>query len=67
MIPLYDDKVFGAATDCVYFFDDHCDERRGTRRGWNQSTGLDRYVPVENPTHSGARLANETAWTTRPS
>ena len=62
VIPLYDDKVFGEATDCVYFFDDHCDQRRGTGCGWNQSTGLDRYVPVEQPMHSGAHLANETAW-----
>jgi hypothetical protein len=67
VIPLYDDKVFGEATDCVYYFDDHDDERRGTGHGWNQSTGLDRYIPVDRAEKNGAKLANETAWATRVS
>lgn len=33
--------------------------------GWNQSRGLERYAPVDLSAQSGARLANETAWTAR--
>jgi hypothetical protein len=64
VIPLYDDRVFGEATDCVYYFDESPNEQRGTGTGWNQSTGLERYVPIERAVHSGAKLANETAWAT---
>ena len=67
VIPLYDDRVFGEATDCVYYFDESPNEQRGTESGWNQSTGLERYVPIERAIHSGAKLANETAWSTRAS
>ena len=62
MIPLYDDAVFLGATDCVYFYDDQPHESIGTARGWNQSVGLDRYVPVDRNEWDGARLANEVAW-----
>jgi hypothetical protein len=65
VIPLYDDPVFGGATDCVYYFDEQADARKGTLRGWNQSAGLEQYVPVDLACHDGARLANETAWTGR--
>jgi hypothetical protein len=62
VIPLYDDRVFGGATDCVYYYDERADELKGTQRGWNQSAGLERYVPVDRACHDGARLANDTAW-----
>jgi hypothetical protein len=62
VIPLYDDTVFLGATDCVYFYDDQPHESIGTARGWNQSIGLDRYVPVDRAEWEGARVANEVAW-----
>ena len=62
VIPLYDDHVFGGATDCVYYFDERADEHKGTHQGWNQSAGLEWYVPVDRACQDGARLANETAW-----
>jgi hypothetical protein len=62
VIPLYDDRVFGEATDCVYYYDDRPNEQRGTRIGWNQSAGLERYIPVDCAVHEGAKLSNETAW-----
>lgn len=65
VIPLYDDQVFAGANDCVYYFDVHPDERRGTGAGWNFSRGLETYAPVDAPAQVGARLANETAWTAR--
>jgi hypothetical protein len=65
VIPLYDDQVFGNATDCVYYFDDRPNEQRGTGMGWNQSTGLEQYIPVDRAIHDGAKLSNETAWTIR--
>jgi hypothetical protein len=65
VIPLYDDCVFGGATDCVYYYDECADTRKGTQPGWNQSAGLERYVPVHQACRVGARLANETAWSGR--
>ena len=65
VVPLYDDRVFTGATDCVYYFDVRPDEQKGTLPGWNQSRGLERYAPVDLSAQSGARLANETAWTAR--
>ena len=62
VIPLYDDAVFQRATDCVYFYDDRSHESIGTARGWNQSVGLDQYVPVQQADWKGARLSNEVAW-----
>ena len=62
VIPLYDDRVFGGATDCVYYYDECSDENKGTHSGWNQSVGLEQYVPVEYSCYDGAQLANETAW-----
>jgi hypothetical protein len=62
VIPLYDDVVFGQATDCVYYYDDRADEGKGTRLGWNRSAGLEKYVPVIEGSNTGARLANETSW-----
>lgn len=62
VIPLYDDAVFQSATDCVCFYDDRTNESLGTARGWNQSIGLDRYVPVQRAECGGARLSNEVAW-----
>jgi hypothetical protein len=62
VIPLFDDKVFGEATDCVYYYDDRPNEQRGTSLGWNQSAGLERYIPVSRAVNDGARLSNETAW-----
>jgi len=66
VIPLYDDAVFQRATDCVYLYDDRSNESIGTARGWNQSVGLDRYVPVEHADWEGARLSNEVAWCAGP-
>ena len=62
VIPLYDDAVFLGATDCVYFYDDAPHESAGTACGWNQSVGMDRYVPVDRTEWEGARVANEVAW-----
>jgi len=62
VIPLYDDAVFLSATDCVYFYDDHSDESIGTAQGWNQSVGLNQYVPVDRTEWKGARVSNEVAW-----
>ena len=62
VIPLYDDTVFLGATDCVYFYDDQPHESIGTARGWNQSVGLDRFIPVDHTAWEGARVANEVAW-----
>ncbi|HEY9595882.1 MAG TPA: hypothetical protein VHE79_15490 [Spirochaetia bacterium] len=66
VIPLFDDRVFGGATDCVYYFDERDDGSRGTSAGWNQSAGLERYVPVGLACHEGARLANDAPWSGRP-
>jgi hypothetical protein len=65
VIPLYDDRVFRGATDCVYYYEECPDAHKGTQPGWNQSAGLDRYVPVHRACHDGANLANDTAWTGR--
>jgi hypothetical protein len=65
VIPLYDDRVFTGATDCVYYFDVRRDEQKGTLPGWNQSRGLETYAHVDLATQLGARLANETAWEVR--
>ena len=62
VIPLYDDAVFPGATDCVYFYDDRPHESIGTAPGWNQSVGLDRYIPVDRTEWEGARVSNEVAW-----
>jgi hypothetical protein len=62
VIPLYDDAVFLGATDCVYFYDDRSHESIGTAQGWNQSVGLDAYVPVDRAEWEGARVSNEVAW-----
>ena len=62
VVPLYDDRVFREATDCVWFYDEQCDPGRGTAPGWNQSIGLDRYRPVTDGCLDGARLSNEPAW-----
>jgi len=67
VIPLYDDRVFGGATDCVFYFDDRERRDKGTHPGWNLSRGLEQYAPVDRESHAGARLANETAWTLRES
>jgi hypothetical protein len=66
VIPLYDDRVFGEATDCVYYYEERANENKGTQPGWNQSAGLEQYVPVAAAVHEGAKLANETAWNARP-
>jgi hypothetical protein len=66
VIPLFDDKIFGQATDCVYYFDERTDQGKGTQPGWNQSAGLEQYVPVVSAARGGARLANETAWSALP-
>ena len=65
VIPLYDDRVFSGATDCVFYFDEQPHQGRGTEPGWNLSRGPERYVPLEASEQVGARLANETAWTAR--
>ena len=65
VIPLYDDRVFGAATDCVYYYEERADENKGTRPGWNRSAGLEKYVPETEMSSEGAKLANETAWSER--
>jgi hypothetical protein len=65
VIPLYDDRVFAGATDCVFYFEERPDEDKGTRPGWNLSRGLEHYAPVETTAQGGARLANETAWEER--
>ena len=65
VVPLYDDRVFCGATDCVFYFDERPHQEKGTQPGWNVSRGLERYAPVESPEQVGARLANETAWTAR--
>jgi hypothetical protein len=62
VIPLYDDRLFLEATDCVYFYDEGCDCLRGTSPGWNQSIGLDQYRAVPVPAGEGARLSNSPAW-----
>ena len=62
VIPLYDDRVFQEATDCVFYYDDQCSDQRGTSAGWNQSVGLHRYSPVVTPLLEGARLSNTPAW-----
>ncbi len=67
VIPLYDDRMFQQATDCVYFFDERADEMKGTQPGWNQSAGLERYVPIAVAPCDGAKLSNETAWSPHPS
>jgi hypothetical protein len=64
VIPLYDDRVFAGATDCVLFYQAHRDEQKGTFPGWNLSRGLEEYAPVETTVQTGARLANMTAWET---
>lgn len=66
VIPLYDDLVFGEATDCVYYYEERADEDKGTQPGWNQSAGLEHYVPVAAAARDGAKLANETAWNECP-
>jgi hypothetical protein len=66
VIPLYDDRVFGEATDCVFYYEDHADEDKGTRPGWNRSAGLERYVPVLEGSTAGAKLSNETSWAAQP-
>ena len=62
VIPLYDDRVFAEATDCVLYFQAREDEGKGTSPGWNLSRGCERYAPVASALQSGARLANMTAW-----
>jgi hypothetical protein len=62
VVPLYEDRVFLEATDCVWYYDEQADEGRGTMPGWNQSIGLDRYHPVTETGVDGARLTNEPAW-----
>ena len=53
VIPLFDDRVFGQATDCVYYYDDSPNEQRGTCVGWNQSAGLERIFPSIVPSMTG--------------
>jgi len=65
-VPLYDDLVFGEATDCVYYYEERADKDKGTQPGWNQSAGLEHYVPVAAAARDGAKLANETAWNECP-
>jgi hypothetical protein len=65
VIPLYEDRVFLEATDCIYYYDEQGDSQRGTSAGWNQSVGLDRYSPVATPIREGARLSNTPAWERR--
>ena len=65
VIPLYEDRVFLDATDCIYYYDDRENPETGTAPGWNQSVGLDRYVPILQPYREGASLSNESAWSTR--
>jgi hypothetical protein len=62
VIPLYDDCVFQAATDCVCRYHERIDEATGAHPGWNRSIGLDRWAPMERSVLEGARLANEMAW-----
>jgi hypothetical protein len=62
VIPLYEDRVFLDATDCVYYYDERVNEMTGTAPGWNQSIGLHRFVPVTHACREGARLSNESAW-----
>jgi hypothetical protein len=62
VIPLYDDRVFGEATDCVFYYDDRADDGKGTRPGWNRSAGLEKYIPVLDGSTAGAKLSNETSW-----
>jgi len=64
VIPLYDDRVFAGASDCVYYFDVRPDQQIGTQAGWNLSHGLQTWAPVDLAAQQGARLANETAWAT---
>ncbi len=62
VIPLYEDRSFPGATDCIYYFDDRPDEEKGTEPGWNQSAGLAHFAPVRCASLEGALLSNETAW-----
>jgi hypothetical protein len=62
VIPLYEDRVFLEATDCIYYYDDQCSPPRGTLPGWNQSIGLHQYTPVVVMCREGARLSNTPAW-----
>jgi len=62
VIPLYDDRVFSGASDCVYCFGVGSSEPAGMQPRWNLSRGLESWAPVEAAAQLGARLANETAW-----
>jgi hypothetical protein len=62
VIPLFEDRIFQEATDCVFFYDQKESEERGTHPGWNYSVGLNRYAPVSRAHLEGARLSNEAAW-----
>ena len=62
VIPLYEDRLFREATDCVYYYVEGPNPATGAEPGWNQSIGLDRYAPVICASMEGARLSNESAW-----
>ena len=62
MVPMFEDRAFPGATDCVYYFDDRTREETGTEPGWNLSVGLNRFAPVRCTVQNGARLSNEAAW-----
>ena len=62
VVPMFEDRAFPGATDCVYYFDDRTREETGTEPGWNLSVGLNRFAPVRCIVQDGARLSNEAAW-----
>jgi hypothetical protein len=62
VVPLFEDRAFPGATDCIYYFDETPHEELGTEPGWNMSVGLNLYAPIRCAVQEGARLSNETAW-----
>ena len=62
VVPMFEDRAFPGATDCVYYFDDRVRQEMGTEPGWNLSVGLNLYRPIRFAVQDGARLSNEAAW-----
>ena len=62
VVPLFEDRAFPGATDCIYYFDEAAHEEIGTEPGWNMSIGLNLYAPIRCAVQEGARLSNEAAW-----
>jgi hypothetical protein len=62
VVPMFEDRAFPGATDCIYYFDDRTRMETGTGPGWNLSVGLNRFAPVRCAAQDGARLSNDAAW-----